>query len=186
MSECHYHEDVSSSQTLLYTMRMTDEDEGEASLAEQETAIVLAAVDTSTLASRVVDSAARMARRTWTNAQLHLVHVFRTGRFDRPSSVGLRAEDLKAEAMSYLDFHVRMGRRQYPGFVTGHFAEGDPAGEVLKCARAVNADLVLIGTHDRVGLEKLLLGSVAAKVARDAPCPVLIVRPKQRPYIKTS
>ena len=79
-----------------------------------------------------------------------------------------------------------MGRRQYPGFVTGHFAEGDPASQVLKCARAVNADLVLIGTHDRVGLEKLLLGSVAAKVARDAPCPVLIVRPKQRPYVKAS
>ncbi len=165
---------------------MTDADEGEASLAEQETAIVLAAVDTSTLATRVVDLAARMARRTWTSAQLHLVHVFRTGRFDRPSSVGLRAEDLKADAKSFLDFHVRMGRRQYPGFVAGHFAEGDPAGEVLKCARVINADLVLIGTHDRVGLEKLLLGSVAAKVARDAPCPVLIVRAKRRPYIKAS
>jgi universal stress protein A len=186
MSECHYHEVVSSSQTLLYTMRMTDADEAEASLGEQETAVVLAAVDTSALASRVVDLAARMARRTWTNAQLHLVHVFKVGRFDRPSSVGLRAEDLKAEATSYLDFHVRMGRRQYPGFVAGHFAEGDPASEVLKCARAINADLVLIGTHDRVGLEKLLLGSVAAKVARDAPCPVLIVRPKRRPYIKAS
>jgi len=165
---------------------MSDADEGEASLAEQETAIILAAVDTSTLASRVVDLAARMARRTWTNAQLHLVHVFRTGRFDRPSSVGLRADDLRADAKSYLEFHVRMGRRQYPSFVTGHFAEGDPASEVVKCARAINADLVLVGTHDRVGLEKLLLGSVAAKVARSAPCPVVIVRPKQRPYIKTS
>ncbi len=162
---------------------MTDE---EASYGEQEVTIVLAAVDTSTLATRVVDLASQMARRTWSNAQLHLVHVFRAGRFDRPASVGLSSEDLKAEAMSYLEFHVRMARRQCPAPVTGHFAEGDPADQVLKCARALNADIILVGTHDRVGLEKLLLGSVATKVAKSAHCPVLIVRQKQRPYVKAS
>jgi nucleotide-binding universal stress UspA family protein len=162
---------------------MTEHD-GETSFDAQEVTMVLAAVDTSTLASRVVDLAAQLARRTWANAQLHLVHVFRIGRYDRPSSVGLRTEDLRAEAMSHLDFHVRMARRQFPKGVTGHFAEGDPADQVLKCARAVNADIVLVGTHDRMGLEKLLLGSVASKVAKNAHCPVLIVRQKQRPYIK--
>ncbi len=165
---------------------MTDADDVEASLAEQETAIVLAAVDTSTLASRVVNLAAQMARRTWARAQLHLVHVFRAGPFNRPASVGLRSEDLRAEAQSHLDYHVRIARRQCPGLVTGHFAEGNPAEQVLKCARAINADIVLVGTHDRVGLEKLLLGSVATKVAKSAHCAVLIVRQKQRPYVKAS
>jgi nucleotide-binding universal stress UspA family protein len=163
---------------------MTDTADAEASLGGQEVTIVLAAVDTSTLAGRVVDLAARVARRTWDRAQLHLVHVYRTGPFDRPSRVGLRSEDLVAEAQSYLDYHVRMATRQYPSPVTGHFAKGDPAEEILKCARTLSADVVLVGTHDRVGLEKLLLGSVAAKVAKSAHCPVLIVRQKQRPYVK--
>jgi nucleotide-binding universal stress UspA family protein len=149
-----------------------------------EVTIVLAAVDTSTLASRVVDFAARVARRTWDGAQLHLVHVFRSARFDRPSRVGLRTDDLVAEARSYLEFHVRMARRQCPAPVVGHFAEGDPAEQILKTARALSADVVIVGTHDHVGLEKLLLGSVASKVAKGAPCPVIVYRQKQRPYLK--
>jgi len=170
----------------LYTSAMTDAEDVEASREEQEVTIVLAAVDISTLTTRIVDLAARIARRTWSNAQLHLVHVFRAGPFDRPARVGLRSEDLRAEARSHLDFHVRMARRQFPGSVTSHFAEGDPAEQVLRCARAINADLVLVGTLDRMGLERLLLGSVAAKVAKSAHCPVLIVRQKQRPYVKAT
>jgi nucleotide-binding universal stress UspA family protein len=165
---------------------MTDAEDAEASLQRPEVTIVLAAVDTSTLATRIVDLAAQIARRTWANTQLHLVHVFRVSRFDRSSHVGIRSEDLVAEAKSFLDYHLRMARRQCPSLVVGHFAEGDPADEILKCGRSINADLVLVGTHDRVGLEKLLLGSIAAKVAKSAHCPVLIVRQKQRPYVKTS
>jgi nucleotide-binding universal stress UspA family protein len=163
---------------------MSINDDAPPSLADDEVTIVLAAVDTSTLASRLVDMAARLTRRTWNNAQLHLVHVFRAGAFNRPSRAGLKVDDLVAEAQSYLEYHVRMARRQCPAAVTGHFAEGDPAEEILKAARSLNADVVLVGTHDHVGLEKLLLGSVAAKVAKSAPCPVLIYRQKQRPYVK--
>jgi nucleotide-binding universal stress UspA family protein len=159
-------------------------EDSESSQGKEEVIVVLAAVDTSTLATRIVDLAAQMARRTWTSAQLHLVHVFRTGPFNRPSRVGLRSEDLAAEARSYLDYHVRIARRQCTAAVTGHFAEGDPADEILKCARSLGTDLILVGTHDRVGLEKLLLGSVASKVAKAAHCPVLIYRQKQRPYVK--
>lgn len=165
---------------------MTDAEGAEVPPGAEEVTTVLAAVDTSTLASRVVDLAARIARRTWDRAQLHLVHVYRTGPFDRPQRVGLRSEELAAEARSYLDFHVRMARRQCPSPVTGHFLEGNPPEQILKCARAIGADLVLVGTHDRVGLEKLLLGSTATKIARGALCPVLIVRAKQRPYVKAT
>src|SRR6516164_9646050 len=123
ISECHEHTDVSSSQGPLYRAPMTDAAGAEAAPGAEEVTIVLAAVDTSTLASRVIDLAARIARRTWDQAQLHLVHVFRTGPFNRPSTVGLRSEDLVAEARSYLEFHLRMARRQCPSPVTGHFAE---------------------------------------------------------------
>jgi nucleotide-binding universal stress UspA family protein len=165
---------------------MTDIEGENPSRENEETAIVLAAVDASTLASRVVELAARMVRRTWPNSQLHLLHVYRSGRFDRPSHAGLRLEDLIAEAQSHLAFHVRMARRQCLAPVTGHFAQGDPADEIVKTARSISADLLLVGTHDAWGLERLLLGSVAESVAKRAPCSVLIVRAKQRPYIKVT
>jgi nucleotide-binding universal stress UspA family protein len=151
---------------------------------ESEVAIVLAAVDTSALASHVVSYAARVVRRTWSRGQLHLVHVFKSARFDRPAQAGYIVEDLIAEARNHLEHHVRMARRQCPSPVTGHLAEGDPAAEIVKRARSLSADLVIVGTHDTFGLERFLLGSVAEKVAKQAPCPVLIVRKKQRPYTK--
>jgi universal stress protein A len=165
---------------------MADIEAAEPSGDESEVAIVLAALDTSSLANDVVAYAARVVRRTWSNGQLHLLHVMRSARFDRPAQAGYSKEDLIAEARSHLDYHVRMARRQCPAPVTGHMAEGDPIDEIVKRARSLSADLVIIGTHDTCGLERFLMGSVAEKVAKQAPCPVLIVRKKQRPYTKVT
>jgi nucleotide-binding universal stress UspA family protein len=161
---------------------MTDIEGQTPSTEDAEAAIVLAAVDASTLASRVVEFAARTARRMWPGAQLHLLHVFRSGRFDRPAHAGLRRDDLVAEAREHLDFHVRMARKQCSAPVTGHFAEGDPAEEIVKSARSLSADLLIVGTSDTWGLERFLLGSVAESVSKRAPCSVVVVRQKQRPY----
>jgi nucleotide-binding universal stress UspA family protein len=54
--------------------------------------------------------------------------------------------------------------------------EGDPAGEIVRHVQQTGVDLVVMGTHGRTGLERLLLGSVAEKVLRDAPCSVLVVK----------
>src|SRR5262249_59188485 len=55
--------------------------------------------------------------------------------------------------------------------------EGDPVAEILRAARARDCDLIVMGTHGRTGLRRLLLGSVAEGVMRKAPCPVLTARP---------
>jgi nucleotide-binding universal stress UspA family protein len=55
-------------------------------------------------------------------------------------------------------------------------AEGDPAKEIDRIARARHCDLVVMGTHGRTGLEHLLMGSVAERVVRYVPCPVLVVK----------
>jgi nucleotide-binding universal stress UspA family protein len=134
----------------------------------------------------VVEYGARLARRTWQNAQLHLLHVFRSGPFDRPAAAGLHTEDLVAEAQDHLDFHVRIARRQCPAPVTGHLAVGDPVDEIVRRARSLNADLLLVGMQDTFGLQRFLLGSVAEKVAKRAPCSVLMIRRKQRLIKKIS
>lgn len=53
---------------------------------------------------------------------------------------------------------------------------GSPAGEIVTAAADLKADLICIGTHGRTGLAHLLLGSVAEKIVRESPCPVLTVR----------
>ena len=57
--------------------------------------------------------------------------------------------------------------------------EGIPADEIINVAEEEDVDLIVIGTLGRSALEKLLLGSVAEKVIRHAPCPVLVVRTKR-------
>jgi nucleotide-binding universal stress UspA family protein len=56
------------------------------------------------------------------------------------------------------------------------FLEGDPAAEIVRYARDAGMSLIVMGTHGRTGLERLLMGSVAEKVMRDAPCSVLVVK----------
>lgn len=52
--------------------------------------------------------------------------------------------------------------------------------EICAAAQKLGADLIVIGTHGRGGLSHALLGSVAEKVVRRAPCPVLTVRPRMQ------
>jgi nucleotide-binding universal stress UspA family protein len=54
--------------------------------------------------------------------------------------------------------------------------EGNPGVEILRMARELKPDLILLGTHGRTGLGRLLMGSVAEEVLRKASCPVLTVK----------
>jgi nucleotide-binding universal stress UspA family protein len=56
---------------------------------------------------------------------------------------------------------------------------GSPTAEIVAAATDLHADLLCIGTHGRGGIARVLLGSVAEHVLRQAPCPVLTVRPKK-------
>jgi len=57
---------------------------------------------------------------------------------------------------------------------------GDPFSAICQTAEQAQADLIVMGSHGRTGLAHVLLGSVAERVVRHAPCPVLIVRLPRR------
>jgi len=60
--------------------------------------------------------------------------------------------------------------------------EGHPYVEIVRVAAHEEVDLLVIGTHGRSGLDHILFGSIAEKVVRKAPCPVLAIKPKGQQF----
>jgi nucleotide-binding universal stress UspA family protein len=76
-----------------------------------------------------------------------------------------------------LEQALRELRPADPGVeVEYRLTQGEPAREILAEARDCGCDLIVMGTHGRTGLGRLLMGSVAEQVVRKAPCPVLTVK----------
>ena len=59
---------------------------------------------------------------------------------------------------------------------------GVPFVEIIRTAKEKNADMIVIGTHGRTGIDHMLFGSTAEKVVRKSPCPVLTVRMAGREF----
>lgn len=93
-------------------------------------------------------------------------------------SVVARADDGAAEAREYLE---RIADRLRAHRITVHMkvVEGAPADQIIRTAEAAEADLIVMATHGRTGLQHLWLGSVATKVVHDSALPVLLVRARE-------
>jgi nucleotide-binding universal stress UspA family protein len=57
-------------------------------------------------------------------------------------------------------------------------SSGDPFEKILDAAEAHRIDLIVLATHGRTGIKRLIIGNVAEKVVRHAPCPVMTVKPR--------
>lgn len=99
-------------------------------------------------------------------------------------SLSEAAEDLRSYVeRRVVDFRARH-LQEGLGFLASirqHQRVSAPAQEVAQLAADIEADLVVVGTHGRRGMSRLVLGSVAELTVRLAPCPVLVVRPKAVP-----
>ena len=120
---------------------------------------------------------AKLALRT-PGSELHIVHV--TTHSDAIGNLTLlpTAEGPESPADS-LRRRVELVWAQAGGAtVIAHIRAGDPAKEILQLAIDLAADLIVVGSHQRSGLQRLVLGSVAERVLHDSHCPVLRVVPK--------
>jgi len=138
---------------------------------------ILAPVDFSPTSKRAAADAAAIAQAT--GAALELFHVVPDLEVPLPMNpAGLGAASMVVtelvpaarEALSTLAAAL-----QIEGRAAVEVWHGAPAPTILNRAEETGADLVVIGTSGHTGLDRLLLGSVAARVARLAPCPVLVV-----------
>lgn len=141
---------------------------------------ICCAVDFSEASRFAMVEAADLARRF--DAELGLVHVH-----ELPVSAAadllvppralfeLVAVDLERDIAAWrADAERRLGRP-----VRSKVLTGTPAAEILRHAREECVDLLVVGTHGRTGLKHLVLGSVAERVVRQAPCTVVVVRTKE-------
>jgi nucleotide-binding universal stress UspA family protein len=67
--------------------------------------------------------------------------------------------------------------------VEARIATGIPFDDIVRIGKELPADLIIMGTHGRTGVSHLLLGSVAERVVRRAPCPVLTVRKEEHDFV---
>jgi nucleotide-binding universal stress UspA family protein len=144
--------------------------------------VVLAAVDGSEQEREVVRVAANFAR-SIANGELHLVHVVEdlpppVMLVPRPMGLGITTTEIVGAARKRLDAVSHEARALFTGRIVCHLTAGSAWKQILQVALDVQADAILVGTHGRSGIKRMLLGSVAEAVVRKASCPVIVVRAK--------
>jgi nucleotide-binding universal stress UspA family protein len=88
----------------------------------------------------------------------------------------LQAELRQASEKEFSRLLAGFNRREHP--LRTFIRHGRPATEIVEAAKETGADLIVISTHGRTGLDHMLLGSTAEEVVRHADCPVLVARQK--------
>jgi nucleotide-binding universal stress UspA family protein len=138
---------------------------------------LLVAIDFSPTSDDVLAMAAELSRAY--HAQVHLLHVV-------PSvHIPYAMEPIAFDVAAYLGQSMDAARLQLatvaarhpidPAMLTPVVASGPPAAEILRYAQEHAIDLIVLGAHGHGVIDRLLIGSVAERVARRAPCAVLMV-----------
>jgi universal stress protein A len=137
--------------------------------------------DFSPCSREALETAATLARES--NAQLVLAHVWEPSQFAVSADFGLSPQVVQAlfdtqeaELAKWKTQARELGVKE----IATCMRTGAPWDQIVSAARDDQAiDLIVMGTHGRTGLKHALLGSVAEKVVRHAPCPVLVARARE-------
>ena len=116
-------------------------------------------------------------------ATLHIVHISEKARFEMatefPLGLDMSLEDAIRERLS----KIMKNREQLELKPTFLVLSGTPYIEIVRYANDHAINLIVMGTHGRGPVAHALMGSVAEKVVRHAPCPVLTVRHPEREFV---
>ena len=139
---------------------------------------ILVATDFSTCSDSALEYARGLADRL--GAALHVVHVVTEPLHESWASYSPGAAFLDLVEKLERDARDRMrqllrGSNPAAGPAVVAALWGDPAEQILQYARDHRVSLIVCGTHGRRGVERMVLGSVAERIVRLAPCPVLTV-----------
>jgi nucleotide-binding universal stress UspA family protein len=143
---------------------------------------IVCPIDFSDASRAAMEVAADLSRRF--GADLVLLHAYPVPGYTFPDGSVVASPKMMQELADQARKHLDEWRAEAEKLVgapraTGDTAIGEPAAEILTFAKARGADLLVMGTHGRTGLEHALMGSIAERVVRRAHCPVLTVRPEK-------
>jgi nucleotide-binding universal stress UspA family protein len=140
---------------------------------------ILCPIDFSDASRAALEAAADLAKRF--GASLALFHAYPVPGYTFPDGSFVASskmlEELSSQAQRHMEEWKGLAQQLGVSRVEVATAIGEPAHEILAFAKDQHADLLVIGTHGRTGLQHALMGSVAERVVRRASCPVLTVRP---------
>jgi universal stress protein A len=136
---------------------------------------ILCPTDFSEESYRAAEYALRFAKQAdGTLLLAHIIHV-PSGELYQPDGHVLNFDEAKRRSTDLLQ-ELRTKRLQSYPKCELLVDIGDPHEVLLRIAQQRKVDLIVISTHGRSGLEHLLIGSVAEKIIRHAPCPLFVVR----------
>ena len=140
---------------------------------------LLLATDLSEASESATDEAFELAGRL--EAQLLVVSVIDPGSLLMPGGrFRARVDQVREKREQQAQALVERGREL--GIEVSFLVwTGDPGDMIVSAAEAEKVDMVLVGSHGRGPVGRLFLGSVSEHVVRNAPCPVLVVRPREQP-----
>ena len=115
--------------------------------------------------------------------EIHVAHVVEDALEERASDEAGRLAHWYQELERATEREVRQlpALRDRTGPIEYHLSVGRSERDIVKIAKRLAVDLIVIGTHRRTRLAPLPVGSVAGGVIRDSPCPVLTVHPQSFP-----
>jgi universal stress protein A len=151
---------------------------GQGSLAVFSLKKILVPVDFSDCSKKALQYAVRFARQF--GAELTLLHV--VPRYPAIPDMG----PIDVETLQEGRTQLEVVRLTIGDLAASHtlMRTGTPHIEILDVAKERNIDLIILATHGRTGLTRAILGSTAERVVRQAPCPVLVVREKEREFFQ--
>jgi universal stress protein A len=116
-------------------------------------------------------------------AELHLAHIVEPVAYGGVEGIDVGLlKDPTDFGTARLKEIAERARRQHAQ-VTEHTATGAPFVEIIRLARELEVDLIVMGTHGRTGISHVLIGSCAERVVRKATCPVLTVKHPSHDFV---
>jgi nucleotide-binding universal stress UspA family protein len=145
--------------------------------------VIVVGVDYSESCARALKETFAMSARQ-PGAEPHVIHVGAPYGSMPDGFASVNVEQAAQQLQTYVNAQLAKFVDENPGAATfervhTHQRLGAAADEIAELATDLDADLIVVGTHSRRGVERLLLGSVAERVVRIAPCPVVVVREKR-------
>jgi nucleotide-binding universal stress UspA family protein len=136
--------------------------------------VILVALDRTKTTDHVLETAKSVAQST-PGAELHLFHGVDTG--NPPGVTQIPLDETMLAASTFLDESAQRIAQGFAGRIASHLTQADPVRQLLQLATDLRADLIIVGSHGKNLLERVMLGSFSQAVVNKAPCAVLVARP---------